>query len=375
MPVFDKKLHKDTNGDLIADEHEAIDEYQRAISQSDNPDAIETYEHIKGEEQEHIEELEELDKMRADDITSEEAWEDFKSGYSDFEEKHIGKGRDGDQATLEEKVDIMNAKMSELATDISRLTDSVPQALGTIEEGKTLEEEAEDGEEDLFGGEDDGLSEFFGDDEGIEEEGDAEGFADEGEEDEDGDFVEDEDSSEESDVMADEKETDEEFSEDGESEEFVDDEEVSEETDESDDVGEEDDGDYIPIDELTDDEGEEEEKTDEEEVIEKMVAILDRMDKRIAHLERENIGLKKMLSERTVQTEPRNLAKSRPTLNTNLKMVKGSYNRPPVSTQYVANQRDIGIGKKKTESGNTSVFGRQLNDVFEECNRIANQTP
>ena len=389
MPKTAKRLHKETNQDLINDEVEAIDGYDKAIEGSDSPEAIATYEHIKSEEEEHIEELEGLDKMKADDITSEQAWEDFKSGYTDFEEKHIEKGRDGDQASLEEKIDILSAKISELNTDMSRLTDSVPQALGTIEEGKTLEEEAEENDEetDMFGEEDDGLGEFF--DEGEEDAVDDEFIAESEEGDvSDDDAVEDEEEVAEDENVVSDDVSEEEMSDD---EDVVDEdaeetdadaeddgEEVSEEETEDDDEGTsedmaDDDEDYISVDEIMSDDDEED--ADEEEVIEKMVAVLDRMDKRIAHLERENAGLKKMLAERdTVQTEPRNLAKSRPRPNTNLKLVKGSYNRPPVSTQYVANQRDIGIGKKKESSENTSVFRQGLNEVFENCERIANQT-
>ena len=379
MPKTVKRLHKETNQDLIDDEVEAIENYNTAIEGSDNPEAIATYEHIKGEEEEHIEELEGLDKMKADDITSEQAWEDFKAGYSDFKEKHVGKGREGDQASLEEKIDVLSAKISELNTDMSRLTDSVPQALGTIEEGKTLEQEAEEEqeEEELAGetgeegmeegglfedGEDDGLGEFFGDE---EEAVDENGEAVEGEE----EITE---SVEEGGEVIDE------------GEEVVEDDATDEDSEE--DATEE--GDYIPMDDVLNDEGEDSEEDteteettedaeekDEEEVIDKMVRILEKMDRRITHLERENAGLKKQLSERMkVQTEPRNVAKSRPTPNTNLKLVKGSYNRPPVSTQYVANQRDIGIGKKTSESSNTSVFRQGLNEVFENCERIANQT-
>lgn len=383
MPKTAKKLHKETNQDLIDDEVEAIEGYDRAIEESDNPEAIATYEHIKGEEEEHIAELEGLDKMKADEITSEQAWEDFKAGYSDFEEKHIGKGRDGDKASLEEKIDVLSAKISELNTDMSRLTDSVPQALGTIEEGKTLEDEAEEEQEEevledgtgeeggLFDdGEDDGLGDFFGeegDEEApVDEEGNpAEGGEPTEESDEGGEAIDEgeevveDDADDTSEEGADEEITDEE------GEDFIpiddvmgdDEEEVSEEETESEEE---------PVEE-------EEKKEDEEEVIDKMVRILEKMDKRISHLERENAGLKKQLSERMkVQTEPNNMAKSRPKPNTNFKLVKGSYNRPPVSTQYVANQRDIGIGKK-TESSNTSVFRQGLNEVFENCERIANQ--
>lgn len=374
MPKTAKRLHKETNQDLIDDEVEAIDGYDKAIEESDNPEAIATYEHIKGEEQEHIAELEGLvDKMKADEITSEQAWEDFKAGYSDFEEKHIGKGRDGDQASIEEKLDVLSAKISELNTDMSRLTDSVPQALGTIEEGKTLEQEAEEeaegqelsdetGEEGgLFGDtEGDGLDEFFTDEQVTDENGEPV--------EEDGELVDEEEvteADEDADVI-------------DEGEQVAEDDATEEETSEDD---------YIPIDDvMSDDEEESEDETvteepdkkenkDEEEVIGKMVAILEKMDRRITILERENAGLKKQLSQRmAVQTEPRNVAKSRPTPNTNLKLVKGSYNRPPVSTQYVANQRDIGIGKKTTVSSDTSMFRQGLNEVFENCERIANQT-
>ena len=387
MPKTAKRLHKETNQDLIDDEVEAIDGYDKAISESDNPEAIATYEHIKGEEEEHIEELEGLDKMKADDITSEQAWEDFKAGYSDFKEKHVksvAKDREGDNASLEEKIDVLSAKISELNTDMSRLTDSVPQALGTIEEGKTIEEEAEDEQEeetlegevaDEEGGlfdDDDGLDDIFGNDEtGEEGDADADGLdqalGDDGEPtDEDNEGID-------------------------EGEEVVEDDadDVSDESDEDADSDE----DFIPIDDvMNDEESSEDEGTEEtededteteesededekEEIIDKMVHILEKMDKRITHLERENAGLKKMLSQKntTVQTEPRNVAKSRPTPNTNLRLVKGSYNRPPVSTQYVANQRDIGIGKKTDNTTDTPVFRQGLNEVFENCERIANQ--
>ena len=332
--------------------------------------------------------------MKADDITSEQAWEDFKAGYSDFEEKHIGKDREGDKATLEDKLDIMNAKLEELNTDVSRLTDSVPQALGTIEEGKTIEEEAEEsqelgeelgaeegaenpeaegGEDDFFGA-DDGLDEYFAED-GEEAEEGAESPEDE-KADGDEDFAEDSDM--ETEKQGDEaSENDSVVSADG--DDNGDMENVEGESSEDDD--------FIPIDELDDsdeesEEGEEpaeDEEPDEdekEEVLEKMVRILTKMDRRITRLERENEGLKKQLSARTVQPQTTNVAKARPRPNTNLKLVKGSYNRPPVSTQYVANQRDVGVGVRKSESQgeNTSVFRQGLNEVFEQCNRIANQT-
>lgn len=370
MPKTVQKLHKETNQDLIDDEVEAIDGYDKAIGESDNPEAIATYEHIKGEEEEHIEELRDLDKMKADEITSEQAWEDFKSGYADFKEKHIDKGRDGDKASIDEKIDVLSAKISELNTDMSRLTDSVPQALGTIEEGKTLEEEVEDEQEQntleeglteggdeeggLFDdGEDDGLGDFFTD-----------------EESEDGDSTE---SADDEGTSADESEEEVAESEQGD-EEIDEGEEVVEDDATDDSTADEDtsDEDYIPVDDVMDEESDEDEK--EEKVIDKMVSILEKMDRRITLLERENAGLKKQLSDRLkVQTEPRNLAKSRPTPNTNYRLVKGSYNRPPVSTQYVANQRDIGIGKKTAESSDTSVFRQGLNEVFENCERIANQ--
>ena len=374
MPKTVHKLHKETNQDLIDDEVEAIEGYDRAIEESDNPEAVATYEHIKGEEEEHIVELRGLDKMKADEITSEQAWQDFKAGYSDFEEKHIGKDREGDKAALEEKVDVMNAKLSELSTDVSILSDSVPQALGTIEEGKTLENEAEEEQEEgaleegaqeeegLFD-DDDGLDEFFADDgEGEEEEvsEDGEEVFEEGEE----DIAE---ADAEGEPIDEGEEVAEEDAPDDSTEEEGADEEVTEE--ESDD-------DYIPMEDLM---GNDEEAPNEEEekdkIMEKMVKVLEKMDRRISHLERENIGLKKQLSDmnRTVQTEPRSMAKSRPTPNTGLRLVKGSYNRPPVSTQYVANQRDIGIGKKAESPENTTVFHRELNEVFEDCNRIATQ--
>lgn len=320
--------------------------------------------------------------MKAEDITSEQAWEDFKAGYSDFEEKHIGKDREGDKATLEDKIDIMNAKLEELNTDVSRLTDSVPQALGTIEEGKTVEEEAEQegelegeveaegGEDDLFGGEDDGLDEYFAEDGEVADEESAEGEFAEGESE---DAVGDEDFAEETDI----EESDEEGGEASESDSVVsadgDDNGDMENVEET----EGEDEDYIPIEDLDDSDEEPEKEDEQEEVLEKMVRILTKMDRRITRLERENEGLKKQLSAKmTVQTQTTNVAKSRPRPNTGLRLVKGSYNRPPVSTQYVANQRDIGVGISKGESAgeNTSVFKQGLNEVFEKCNRIANQT-
>lgn len=383
LPMTAKKLHKITNQDLIDDEVEAVDGYQDAIEESDNPEAIEVYEHIKGEEEEHIAELEGLDKMKAEDITSEQAWEDFKAGYSDFEEKHIGKDREGDQASLDQKIDIMNAKLTELNTDVARLNDSIPQALGTIEEGKTIEEEveqegetadmenpeAEGGEDDLFGGEeDDGLDGYFS--EGDEESADDES-ADDKEETAEGDEDFAEDSDMETEKQEDDVQTDEtSVNADGESDgDMVD---VEDESGEAESEG---DDDFIAIDDIEDDGEDESDDDEQEEVLEKMVRILTKMDKRLTRLERENEGLKKQLSKRiTVQTEATNMAKSRPRPNTNLRLVKGSYNRPPVSTQYVANQRDIGVGVSKGESSGQNVFRQGLNEVFEECNRIANET-
>ena len=381
LPMTAKKLHKITNQDLIDDEVEAIDGYQDAIEESDNPEAIEVYEHIKGEEEEHIAELEGLDKMKAEDITSEQAWEDFKAGYSDFEEKHIGKDRDGDKASLSEKIDLMNAKLEELNTDVSRLTDSVPQALGVIEEGKTVEEEAEqeESDDDLFGADDDFDSLFGSDDAGeepaVDEDGnpieesakDSEEITDENGEPVDGDEVTEGEEVADDDVAVDDKEISEESVEESDDAEEDMPDADGESNGEEADVTEED---YIPIEDLD----EEESEDDEEEVLEKMVKVLAKLDKRVTHLERENMGLKKMLSQRQVQTQATPVAKSRPKPNTSMKMVKGSYNRPPVSTQYVANQRDIGIGKKKESDEETPVFHQALNEVFENCNRIANQT-
>lgn len=103
-----------------------------------------------------------------------------------------------------------------------------------------------------------------------------------------------------------------------------------------------------------------------------MVRTLVKMDKRISRLERENAGLKKQLSKfTTVKTETQ-VVKSRPTPS-RLKLVKGSYNRPPVSTQYVSNQRDIGVGMKK-EIPSVVNTAKGLNDVFAECKRIADET-
>ena len=317
--------------------------------------------------------------MKADEITSEQAWEDFKAGYPDFEEKHVSKGRDGDVASDNQKIEIMTAKIQELQTDVSRLVDSIPQALGTIEEGKTLEAEAEEemGAEELGEGSEDGelfegddeLDEYFAG-EGAEEDSDEDSEEDSDEEETDGEIPFDEDSDDDAIEESDDDSDDE-----------SDDAEVSEDDDEP----LEDEDDYIPMDELTDDEeddesdeedDEEPEEDNEEEVLEKMVRVLTKMDRRLTRLERENEGLKKQLAKRNTVTTETNMAKSRPRPNTNLRLVKGSYNRPPVSTQYVANQRDIGIGMQKKESPgkNTSVFDSELNEVFAECNRIANQT-
>lgn len=44
---------------LIKDEHEAIDAYSKAIKElEDKPEVVAVLEHIKGEEEEHVEELE-----------------------------------------------------------------------------------------------------------------------------------------------------------------------------------------------------------------------------------------------------------------------------------------------------------------------------
>ena len=323
----------------------------------------------------------------AEDITSEQAWEDFKAGYSDFEEKHIGKDRDGDKASLDQKIDVMSAKLEELNTDIARLNDSIPQALGTIEEGKTIEAESEEdadigtnpeGEAEgggLFGDDDDGLDEYFADEESDEN---GEPIDDEANPDVAGD---EEEASGESTEQTDETSVNADGNSNGAEVDVEEDTESTdvESTDEESAEDESAEEDFTPIEDImSEDESTEEETPDEEEeVLEKMVRILNKMDKRISRLERENEGLKKQLSKRmTVQTPASNMAKSRPTPNTNLRLVKGSYNRPPVSTQYSANQRDVGVGiaKKKSEGANTSVFNTELNEVFAECNRIANKT-
>ena len=142
---------------------------------------------------------------------------------------------------------------------------------------------------------------------------------------------------------------------------------------ESEDEGESEEEDYIPINDVFDEDESEDEPVEEtveedesEEVLEKMVRVLEKMDARITRLERENEGLRKQLSKATtVKTQ---MIKSRPTPS-RMKLVKGSYNRPPVSTQYVANQRDIGGQNAEIPSGN--VLSKGLNDVFAECQRIA----
>ena len=357
-----KRLHKVSVEDLIEDEVEAVESYDKAIDESDDSEEIATYEHIKDEEKEHIEELEELGKMKAEDITSEQAWEDFKNSYAEFKERHIDKDRDGSHASLEEKINILTAKISELNTDMARLGDSVPQALGVIEENKTLEEEVKeveesDKEDDEFFEGDDGLDEYFTD---LDEEDES-------------DSDESESDSKEAPKKSDENvESDEDYAEDDEETDAESDEDYipidgdDEDTDDAEADDAEDDEDYVPIDD--------EDEDSDDEIIEKMISVLEKMDRRISHLERENEGLKKMLSTKeTVPILSPSLTKSRPTPNTNLRMVKGSYNRPPVSTQHVANQRDIGMSKASAGDSSESLFAKRLNEVFEECDRIAHQ--
>ena len=159
--VHKKKLTPKNIADLIDDEVEAIEQYDQALDETDDANEKETIEHIRDEEEEHIKELDGMEKM-VDDMDSEQAWEDFKSGYTDFIEQHVSEGqvnksKDGETSSIEGKLDTLLAIQQEQRVDIERLTDVIPQLKGDIEQQNELEE-TEEGEEgdpmaDLFGGE------------------------------------------------------------------------------------------------------------------------------------------------------------------------------------------------------------------------------
>lgn len=392
-----KKLSAENIKELVDDEIEAIEQYDDALNDTDDTDEIATIEHIRDEEKEHIDELNGMDKM-VDDMDSEQAWEDFKSGYSDFVEHHVtsgqvNKAKDGDTSSIEGKLDTLLAIQQEQMVDIERLTDVIPQLKGEIEENKRLEE-SEEGEEgdpmaDLFGGGDvavgddtEGVDDFadipddeddYTDDEiammdedgeetvesddgdTIEVESDTEVVEDDGDEYEvvkDGSVeIEDSDDGESNDEESDNEDSDNEESDDDEDDDFIPIEDIMAEDDDDEDSEEDDD---------------EEESDDEEldEVLEKMVHTMAKMNKaikkltaQVEHLERENRAMKKSM---TVQ--PMHNHGQRPIP---IKKQIGVVSKPPVGVGYTANQ--VG-GVDERSIPFTKSTPQQILDA---CNRVA----
>ena len=82
---LDNKLIKpqDSINELIEEEYEAVNSYEEAIEETDKPRNKEVYNHIKGEEEEHIRELEELKHGESiqDDEIEEDTVKDGKFKY------------------------------------------------------------------------------------------------------------------------------------------------------------------------------------------------------------------------------------------------------------------------------------------------------
>lgn len=398
MPIHKRNVHKadgDTAREMIIDEQEAVLEYHKAMEGADEK-AKAVYQHIADDEETHIgllnellegqapesealkdkgeEQAEEiLDKMKANDMTSEEAWADFKSQYI---EKNA-------ETTIDAKLDTVMSAVQEMKVDIDRITDTVPQMQGAIEEQKTIENEKE-GEDQVeqFGddvsegmaGEDapleDGASDFdslfdldsdeeLGDEEVSEEVSDKDTEkTEDGEETDDVSSDEEESVTEEEDKdyvpISDIMDEDDEDTEESEEEETVDTEEEADDTD-----GETDDS-----------EDEEESEEDTEEVLEKMVKALDLMDMRISALERENKALRKML---TVKNEvPMRKSQSRPQ-SVIRKTVAGSVNRPPVGISYNPNGNLYQNTDAVNKGASIPTVGKNTPaEILAYCDKVAN---
>lgn len=360
--VHKKKLTPKNVADLIDDEVEAIEQYDKALDETDDANERETIEHIRDEEEEHIEELDGMEKM-VDDMDSEQAWEDFKSGYTDFIEQHVSEGqvnksKDGETSSIEGKLDTLLAIQQEQKVDIERLTDVIPQLKGDIEQQNELEEaEEEDPMADLFGGEADGVPM-----EGAEE-------TEEGEEEDLSDIPDDEDDFSDDEIaMMDEDGEEATEDVDGDTEDI----EVEEESVEEEDGDSEDD--FIPIEDIMsdmDDEDESEEESEEEEddvdeVLEKMVHAMAKMNKaikkltaQVEHLEKENRAMKKsMIVQPMTSTHGQRPIPIR-------KQV-GVVSKPPVGVGYTANQ----IGGVD-DMNNRSFSNSTPQQILDMCNRVA----
>lgn len=402
------ELHKtaeDTRR-LLIDEQEAILGYDKAIDSAEDDKTKEVLEHIKSEEENHVgmlselldgqspptQVLEEEGKAEAEDIldkmvtdmTSEQAWQDFKSQYI---------GKSANDTTLDAKLDTVMSAVQEMKVDMDRISDTVPQLQGEIAEQETIENEQED----------DGQIDEFGDD--VTDE-----LQDGAPIDENGQPMEGEESEEDDDNFFDslfagdsEEETPEGQSEDSIEESEAPDEDGSEETDTQDEAESEDD--YTPIDEIlsededaeedaesddaiedtddsedTEDEGEdaveeseEESEEDDEEILEKMIRILKSQDRRISALERENMALRKAISENTVKTtQVRKTRVSRPAPPIR-KMVSGSVSRPPIGISYSANGNSYESEEAVTKGLSAPEFGKASpQEVLAYCNLRAN---
>lgn len=378
-----KKLSTENIKELVDDEIEAIEQYDDALNDTDDTDEIATIEHIRDEEKEHIDELNGMDKM-VDDMDSEQAWEDFKSGYSDFVEHHVtsgqvNKAKDGDTSSIEGKLDTLLAIQQEQMVDIERLTDVIPQLKGEIEENKRLEEseEGEDGDPmaDLFG---DGGMAVGDDSESVDEYADIPDDEDDYTDDEiammdedDEEAVDDDDG----DIIEVESDTEVVDDDDDESEVVEDDSVEIEESDDEDDDDEEsddEDDDFIPIEDIMSEDDDDEEDDDEEEsddeeldeVLEKMVHTMAKMNKaikkltaQVEHLERENRAMKKSM---TVQPMQRHGQRPMP-----IRKQVGIVSKPPVGVGYTANQ--VG-GVDNMAVPFTKSTPQQILDA---CNRVA----
>lgn len=361
--VHKKKLTPKNIADLIDDEVEAIEQYDKALDETDDANEKETIEHIRDEEEEHIEELDGMEKM-VDDMDSEQAWEDFKAGYTDFVEQHVSEGqvnksKDGETSSIEGKLDTLLAIQQEQRVDIERLTDVIPQLKGDIEQQNELEEteggEEEDPMADLFGGETEGVPM-----DGAEE-------SEEGEEDL-SDIPDDEDDFTDDEIaMMDEGGEEATKDADGDTEDI----EVEEESVEEEDGDNEDD--YIPIEDIMsdmDDEDESEEESEDEdevdEVLEKMVHAMAKMNKaikkltaQVEHLEKENRAMRKSM---TVQP----MTSTHGQRPIPIRKQVGVVSKPPVGVGYTANQ----IGG--VDDVNNRSFSKSTpQQILDMCNRVA----
>lgn len=418
MPVSSRpvqKMHKDEDvtREMLIDEHQAVIDYHSASDRTTDGKAKEVYEHIAEEEENHVGMLEELlddqspesddfreegeeeaedilDKMMVD-MTSEQAWNDFKSQYI---------GKSANDTTLDAKLDTVMSAVQEMKVDIDRVTDTIPQMQGEIEEQKTLENESQgedqieefgdDVSEDMTDEEQSDFDSLFGDMGGEDGEAeDGEGTADDDTEDGSpySDLIDDEDSedSEDGEEMGEDEEkkpieledTEAEGQTDEGEEDYTPIDEIMADDEESDDSTDEEESDEDADEEPSEDadasdeeEVVEEEEDDTEEILEKMVKAMSNMDARITALERENKALRKMM---TVKNEPSvRKAQSRPQ-PTIRKTVAGSVNRPPIGISYSANGNLYQNDADGTVKGMpTPTIGKSsVEEVLAYCDSVA----